>query len=97
MSRRPSSPRTGSPHDGLLLENVFPGDWQNPEPRGRYDLVVVGAGSAGLISAALAAGLGARVARVEEQHRGTKSELLEVEHSGANIIINDNNHFTFSV
>ncbi len=70
MSRRPSSPRTGSPHDGRLLENVFPGDWQNPEPRARYDLVVVGAGSAGLISAALAAGLGARVALVEEQHLG---------------------------
>src|SRR5262249_10201109 len=36
-----------------------PPDWANPEPAGRYNLVVVGAGTAGLISAAGAARLGA--------------------------------------
>jgi len=53
-----------------LLANVRPPDWKNPEPSGRYNLVVVGAGSAGLITAAVAAGLGARVALVERNLLG---------------------------
>jgi hypothetical protein len=44
------------------VSNVHPPDWANPEPAERYNLVVLGAGTAGLISAAGAAGLGARVA-----------------------------------
>ena len=42
-------------HNRRLLSNVHPDDWVNPEPAGRYNLVVVGAGTAGLISAAVAA------------------------------------------
>jgi pyruvate/2-oxoglutarate dehydrogenase complex dihydrolipoamide dehydrogenase (E3) component len=53
-----------------LVRNVHPPDWKNPEPQGRYNLVVIGAGSAGLITAAVAAGLGARVALVERHHLG---------------------------
>lgn len=53
-----------------LLEHVHPSAWRNPEPASRYNLVVIGAGSAGLISAAVAAGLGARVALVERQFLG---------------------------
>ncbi|HJR53039.1 MAG TPA: mercuric reductase, partial [Gemmatimonadota bacterium] len=49
----------------LLLERVRPPDWINPAPAKRYNLVVVGGGTAGLVSAAGAAGLGARVALVE--------------------------------
>ena len=52
-------------HNLRLLANVHPADWKNPEPASRYNLVVLGAGTAGLISAAVAAGLGARVALVE--------------------------------
>ena len=52
-------------HDRLLLERVRPADWVNPTPAKRYNLVVVGGGTAGLVSAAGAAGLGARVALVE--------------------------------
>lgn len=48
-----------------LLQAVHPPDWSNPEPRGVYDLVVVGGGTAGLVSAIGSAGLGARVALVE--------------------------------
>lgn len=48
-----------------LLRAVHPSDWKNPEPRDLYDLVVVGGGTAGLVSAVGAAGLGARVALVE--------------------------------
>jgi pyruvate/2-oxoglutarate dehydrogenase complex dihydrolipoamide dehydrogenase (E3) component len=51
--------------DERLRSNVHPPGWVNPEPRGRYHLVVVGGGTAGLVSAMGAAGLGARVALVE--------------------------------
>lgn len=52
-------------HNARLLSRVRPPDWKNPAPADRYDLVVVGAGTAGLVAAAGAAGLGARVALVE--------------------------------
>lgn len=53
-----------------LLEAVHPADWVNPEPHPVYDLVVVGGGTAGLVSAVGAAGLGARVALVERHLLG---------------------------
>ena len=53
-----------------LLEAVHPADWVNPDPYAVYDLVVVGGGTAGLVSAAGAAGLGARVAIVERHLLG---------------------------
>ena len=57
-------------HNQLLVSNVHPPDWNSPEPVGRYNLVVLGAGTAGLVSAAGAAGLGARVALVEREFMG---------------------------
>jgi pyruvate/2-oxoglutarate dehydrogenase complex dihydrolipoamide dehydrogenase (E3) component len=42
----------------------------NPKPAARYNLVVIGAGTAGLVSAAGAAGLGAKVALVERHLMG---------------------------
>lgn len=56
--------------DRSLLDNVRPSDWQNPTPRGRYHLVVVGAGTGGLVTAAIAVGLGARVALIERHRLG---------------------------
>jgi pyruvate/2-oxoglutarate dehydrogenase complex dihydrolipoamide dehydrogenase (E3) component len=53
-----------------LLANVHPPGWVNPEPAPRYHLVVIGAGTAGLVSAAGAAGLGARVALIERHLMG---------------------------
>lgn len=53
-----------------LLDNVHPSDWINPVPSGRYNLVVIGAGTAGLVTAAGAAGLGAKVALVERNLMG---------------------------
>tara|TARA_Y100001978_G_scaffold201093_1_gene218681 strand:- start:1791 stop:3293 length:1503 start_codon:yes stop_codon:yes gene_type:complete len=47
------------------FNNVKPTAWQNRVPSGRYDLVVIGGGTAGLVSAAGGAGLGARVALIE--------------------------------
>ena len=52
-------------HNQRLQAAVHPTDWQNPTPTGRYHLVVIGAGTAGLVTAAGAAGLGAKVALVE--------------------------------
>src|SRR5213080_1798510 len=57
-------------HNRTLLHNVHPPDWRNPEPAPRYNLVVIGAGTAGLVTAAGAAGLGARVALVERHLLG---------------------------
>ncbi len=53
-----------------LVANVHPASWVNPEPAGRYNLVVIGAGTAGLVTAAGAAGLGARVALIERDLMG---------------------------
>ncbi|MGE3273886.1 MAG: FAD-containing oxidoreductase [Vicinamibacterales bacterium] len=53
-----------------LLAATHPVDHRNPAPAGRYHLVVVGAGTAGLVAAAGAAGLGARVALVERHLMG---------------------------
>jgi len=53
-----------------LLASVHPTDWINPAPAPRYHLVVVGGGTAGLVAAAGAAGLGARVALVERHLLG---------------------------
>jgi pyruvate/2-oxoglutarate dehydrogenase complex dihydrolipoamide dehydrogenase (E3) component len=53
-----------------LVGRVHPPDWANPEPAGRYNLVVIGAGTAGLVTAAGAAGLGAKVALVERDFLG---------------------------
>lgn len=52
-------------HNKQLQANVHPIDWKNPSPTGRYNLVVIGAGTAGLVTAAAAAGLGAKVALIE--------------------------------
>lgn len=42
-------------HNQQLESNVHPRDWINPKPTGRYNLVVIGAGTAGLVTAAGAA------------------------------------------
>ena len=52
-------------HNRALAGHVHPPDWTNPEPAGQYDLVVLGAGTGGLVSAAAGAGMGKRVALVE--------------------------------
>jgi pyruvate/2-oxoglutarate dehydrogenase complex dihydrolipoamide dehydrogenase (E3) component len=59
-----------TPENRLLSENVHPTDWVNPDPAPCYNLVVIGAGTAGLICAAGAAGLGAKVALIERHLMG---------------------------
>jgi pyruvate/2-oxoglutarate dehydrogenase complex dihydrolipoamide dehydrogenase (E3) component len=65
----PSAPVLVKPadaHNARLLSNVHPPDWRNPTPASRHNLVVIGAGTAGLVTAAGAAGLGAKVALIEK-------------------------------
>ena len=54
----------------LLIDNVHPPTWQNPTPNGRYNLIVLGAGTGGLITALIASSLGARVALIERHLMG---------------------------
>ena len=53
-----------------LHANVHPADWVNPTPAPRYNLVVIGGGTAGLVTVAGAAGLGAKVALIERHLLG---------------------------
>ncbi|HUZ07425.1 MAG TPA: mercuric reductase, partial [Candidatus Paceibacterota bacterium] len=57
-------------HNQKLVSNVHPQDWKNPTPAPRYNLVVIGGGTAGLVSAVGAAGLGAKVALIEKHFMG---------------------------
>ena len=52
------------------LNHVRPPGWPLPTPAPKYDLVVIGGGTAGLVCAMGAAGLGARVALVERHELG---------------------------
>src|SRR4051812_39826787 len=58
------------PYDRQVLENTHPSDWRNPVPKAVYDLVVIGGGTAGLVSAGGAALAGAKVALVERELMG---------------------------
>jgi len=69
----PSSTLALSPddeHNRALAKLTHPPQWLSPVPKGRYNLVIVGAGTAGLVAAAGAAGLGARVALIERHQTG---------------------------
>ncbi|BAY62814.1 pyridine nucleotide-disulfide oxidoreductase dimerization region [Calothrix brevissima NIES-22] len=59
-------------YNQTLVSHVHPQDWVNPEPAKIYDLVVIGAGTAGLVVAAGAAGLGLglKVALIEKHLMG---------------------------
>lgn len=60
----------GDVHDRQLIDNCHPPRWTNPAPAGKYNLVVIGGGTAGLVSAAGSAGLGAKVALIERNLLG---------------------------
>jgi ribulose 1,5-bisphosphate synthetase/thiazole synthase len=57
-------------HNQLLLSHVHPHDWINPTPNERYNLIAVGGGTAGIVAALGAAGLGGRAALVEQRLLG---------------------------
>ena len=57
-------------YNRALVAHVHPPDWVNPTPHGRYNLVVIGAGTGGLVTALVAASLGGKVALVERHLMG---------------------------
>ena len=54
-----------SAEDGQLVDHCHPATYHNPEPAGRYNLVVIGGGAAGLVSAGGASMFGGKVALIE--------------------------------
>ncbi|HEX5447458.1 MAG TPA: mercuric reductase [Pirellulales bacterium] len=56
--------------DQLLIAHAHPPEWTNPSPEGRYNLVAVGGGTAGIVAALGAAALGGRAALVERDLLG---------------------------
>src|SRR5213592_1496294 len=57
-------------YNRTLLDNVHPAGWVNPQPSGPYNIVVIGAGTAGLVTAVIAAAVGAKVALIEKHLMG---------------------------
>ena len=57
-------------HNTKFLDLLHPKEWVDPQPKDSYNLVVIGAGAGGLVSAAGAAGVGARVALIESHLLG---------------------------
>src|ERR1043165_4923859 len=57
-------------HNQILAENVHPSNWTNPDQASRYNIVVIGAGTAGLITAVIGAAIGAKVALIEKHLMG---------------------------
>lgn len=57
-------------HNVRLLDAVHPAAWVDPTPKGTYNMVVIGAGAGGLVTAAGCAGVGARVAIIEQHLYG---------------------------
>ena len=72
LPRPPPDPATTpiDQHDQKLIDHTRPSAWNNPEPRRRYNMVVIGGGPAGLVTAVGAANLGAKVALVEKDGLG---------------------------
>jgi pyruvate/2-oxoglutarate dehydrogenase complex dihydrolipoamide dehydrogenase (E3) component len=61
---------TNDPHDRRVIENCRPPGHVNPTPAGKYNLVAIGAGAAGLVSAGGAGLLGAKAAIIERALMG---------------------------
>jgi pyruvate/2-oxoglutarate dehydrogenase complex dihydrolipoamide dehydrogenase (E3) component len=57
-------------HNLDLIRQTHPPDWKNPTPQGKYDLVAIGGGTAGIIAALGTAGLGGRSALIERHLLG---------------------------
>jgi len=53
-----------------MISHVRPPEWKNPTPDGKYNLVIIGAGSAGLVATSGASQIGAKVAIIEKSFLG---------------------------
>jgi len=73
ITRKPEDFGKVQPEDDYnkaLMAHLHPPEYVNPAPADKYNLVVIGAGPAGLVTALGAAGLGAKVALVENHFTG---------------------------
>ena len=73
MSDTFAMPKWDAFDEELFLQRVRPANWSNPYPRESYDLVVIGAGPAGLVAVEAAIELGCTVALVERNRLGGNS------------------------
>lgn len=69
----PEGPQPPGPEEADCISNTRPGGWRSARPLPCYDLLVIGAGPAGLVAARAAATLGAQVALVECHELGGNS------------------------
>ena len=67
---RPISTKRDQLDDSALLQRVRPLGWDNPVPKARYDLVILGGGPAGLAAVETATRQGASVALIERDRLG---------------------------
>lgn len=57
-------------YNAVLMDNVRPARWIDPMPQGKYNLIAIGAGAAGLVSSGGAATLGGKAAIIERNQFG---------------------------
>ena len=91
-------------HNQKLISNVHPLDWVNSTPEASYNMAVVGAGVAGLISAIATASLGGKVALIERhlmshEHASNPEgkALIVSEEEVLSVMINEEDHLRIQV
>jgi pyruvate/2-oxoglutarate dehydrogenase complex dihydrolipoamide dehydrogenase (E3) component len=65
-----SSYESSTDYDQIELQSVHPPDWRNPKPVDKYNLVIIGGGPAGILTALNAVKVGAKVALIERNRLG---------------------------
>ena len=70
QAKRLKSIDDSDPHERTLLQNVHPSDWETPTPVEMYDMIVIGGGTAGLVTTGFSSRLGAKVALIERHKLG---------------------------
>jgi pyruvate/2-oxoglutarate dehydrogenase complex dihydrolipoamide dehydrogenase (E3) component len=70
MQHENSANESSTDYSRIELQNTHPAEWRNPKPADIYNLVIIGAGPTGYLTAVNAARTGAKVAIVERDRLG---------------------------